>query len=188
MDEDPTVPQEATTELQPDPEAPAIEGEPVDGEAQPVTRRRRGTRGGRGRGRSGGVAGAGPGGALIEKPRDTIRPVTPPAERRGVSPREPRGITPRAVPPARGRGRELPTGSVESLIARQNVLFEDFANRQSETMRDVQRALRGVSGRDSLPGAGHATLALPKVAIFLDVPNLIYAADDRNIKIDFGRL
>jgi uncharacterized LabA/DUF88 family protein len=91
----------------------------------------------------------------------------------------------RAAPrpaPSRSSGN---SGGIEGLIARQNVLFEDFAQQQSQTLRDVQRALRGAGGAQ---GASGNMMALPKLAIFLAVPNLIYAADQLNVKVDFGKL
>ena len=93
----------------------------------------------------------------------------------------PASAAPRSAPP-RGSSN---SGGIEGLIARQNVLFEDFAQQQSQTLRDVQRALRGAGGAQ---GASGNMMALPKVAIFLDVPNLIYAADQLNVKVDFGKL
>jgi uncharacterized LabA/DUF88 family protein len=107
---------------------------------------------------------------------------------RGESTRPPRGgdidRPPRrdSVPQSRDGGR---SGSVESLIARQNVLFEDFAAQQGETLRQLQRSVRGVGGAQGSTGN---LLALPKVAIFLDVPNLIYAAEQLGVRIDFGKL
>ena len=77
------------------------------------------------------------------------------------------------------------SGGIEGLIARPNVLFEDFAPQQTQTLRDAQRALRGAGGAQ---GASGNMMARPKVAIFLDVPNLIYAADQLNVKVDFGKL
>lgn len=75
--------------------------------------------------------------------------------------------------------------TVESLIARQNVLFEEFASQQTQALREMQRMVsnlgRGVAGA----GVG---IALPKVGVFLDVPNLIYAAEQVGARIHFGRL
>jgi uncharacterized LabA/DUF88 family protein len=91
--------------------------------------------------------------------------------------------TSRPLAPSRGGGGN--SGGIEGLIARQNVLFEEFAQTQGQTLRDVQRALRGAGGAQSAAGN---MMALPKVAIFLDVPNLIYAADQLGVRIDFGKL
>lgn len=86
----------------------------------------------------------------------------------------------RSGPPAR-------TGSVESLIARQNVLFEDFANQQQQTLRDIARAVQGAD-RGGQAGSAVAPIVLPRVGVFLDVPNLVFAADDSGVRVHFGKL
>ena len=96
----------------------------------------------------------------------------------------PRTESPRPAPmPQQSSSRG---GSVESLFARQNVLFEQFANEQAQAMREMQRTL-GNAGRGGAVQAG-SSLALPKVAIFLDVPNLIYAAEQMGARVHFGKL
>ena len=91
-----------------------------------------------------------------------------------------------APPPRRDNGRGGGGGgSVESLIARQNVLFEEFTQQQSQTLRELQRSVHGAGGAQA--GGGNM-LALPKVAIFLDVPNLIYAAEQMGVRVHFGKL
>jgi uncharacterized LabA/DUF88 family protein len=103
-------------------------------------------------------------------------------------PRRDNGRGERALDGGARGGRPSSTAggsSVESLIARQNVLFEDFAQQQSQTLRELQRSVRGVGGAQA--GAGNL-LALPKVAIFVDVPNLIYAAEQIGVRIHFGKL
>jgi uncharacterized LabA/DUF88 family protein len=56
-------------------------------------------------------------------------------------------------------------------------------------MRDMQRALSSISRSGSAnAAAGSNALALPKVGIFLDVPNLIYTAEQLGVRIHFGRL
>jgi uncharacterized LabA/DUF88 family protein len=82
-------------------------------------------------------------------------------------------------------GRAAPSGNVESLIARQNVLFEEFAQQQAQTLREVQRAVRGIGGAQ---GAAGNMMALPKVAVFVDVPNLIYTSEQMGVRVHFGKL
>jgi uncharacterized LabA/DUF88 family protein len=118
-----------------------------------------------------------------------------PGMRRGRSPLPPRRddvAPPRrddAPPPRRDNSRDSNRGGggggVESLIARQNVLFEEFSQQQAQTLRELQRSVHGSGGAQA---AGGNMLALPKVAIFLDVPNLIYAAEQMGIRIHFGKL
>lgn len=67
------------------------------------------------------------------------------------------------------------------MIARQNVLFEEFAQQQNQAMRDLQRAIAGRGGPGFSP-------VLPKVGVFLDVPNLIYAAEQMGVRVHFGKL
>jgi uncharacterized LabA/DUF88 family protein len=88
--------------------------------------------------------------------------------------------------PQQGPRRDGPPGSVEALFARQNVLFESFANQQEQTLREMQRVV-GNLGRGG-GGSSGTGVALPKVAIFLDVPNLIYAAEQVGARVHFGKL
>ncbi len=84
------------------------------------------------------------------------------------------------------RRPEGPPGSVEALIARQNVLFEEFSSQQGQALREMQRVVRSAGGGSAASAAG--SVGLPKVGIFLDVPNLIYAADQMGVRVDFGKL
>jgi uncharacterized LabA/DUF88 family protein len=58
---------------------------------------------------------------------------------------------------------------------------------QSNAMRDLARTAGNV-GRGRGGAAAGSSLALPKVAIFLDVPNLIYAAEQIGVRVHFGKL
>jgi uncharacterized LabA/DUF88 family protein len=82
--------------------------------------------------------------------------------------------------------RETRGGNAESLIARQNVLFEEFAGQQQQTLREIQRAL--TSGRGGGASNAIAPIVLPKVGVFLDVPNVVFAADDAGVRVHFGKL
>jgi uncharacterized LabA/DUF88 family protein len=96
-----------------------------------------------------------------------------------------RGVAGPTVAQAR-RGDGGPPGSVEALIARQNVLIEDFMQQQTQGLREVQRTVNNISRGG---GAGAAAAAVtPKVGIFLDVPNLIYAAEQIGVRIHYGKL
>jgi len=68
------------------------------------------------------------------------------------------------------------------------VLFEEFAGQQQQTLREIQRGLQS-AGRGGQASAGAvAPIILPKVGIFLDVPNVTYAAEDAGVRVDFGKL
>ncbi len=77
---------------------------------------------------------------------------------------------------------------MESLIARQNVLFEDFAGQQAQTLREIQRSLANGGRAGNGPGGAVAPIVLPKVGVFLDVPNVVFAADDAGVRVHFGKL
>jgi uncharacterized LabA/DUF88 family protein len=139
-----------------EPEAAAPAAQEEAAEAPAPARRRRGTRGGRGRGGRANGAGA----------TAAAAPPTAAPTRRPEAP--------------------APRGGIESLIARQNVLFEEFAAQQTQALREVQRTVVEVARRGG--GDGGFAGALPKVGIFLDVPNLIYAAEQQGVRIDIGRL
>ena len=123
--------------------------------------------------------------AVVEQPSRTGRE-QPSRRQRGRGRRDegqPRNGRPEQ--PAREGQRG---GSVESLIARQNVLFEEFAGQQQQTLREIQRGLQS-AGRGGQASAGAvAPIILPKVGVFLDVPNVTYAAEDAGVRVDFGKL
>jgi uncharacterized LabA/DUF88 family protein len=190
--------------------APVAEAETpvVTGDVEPVVpaapaRRSRGRRGS-GRGRAAAAAPATP---AVEEPVEEPAPEDPappaPPQSRGrrtpttgapggaaAAPRSatatPNGRAASPPPsrqaPSAGRGG----GSVEALIARQNVLFEEFTQQQMQALREVQKTISDY-GRTSGRGAA-IPAAPPKVGIFLDVPNLIYAAEAAGVKVHFGKL
>lgn len=192
-------------------EAPAPEAAPQPEGASETPRRSRGRRGGARRI----PAAEAPATAESEQPERQERPEPQPRDRsrgrsRGGRPAQPvasvaaeraaaekdaqvsrpRPGTRRPdgqAPPRRdGRDGGGRGGSVESLIARQNVLFEEFSEQQTQALRELQRVLSGRSG--SSGGAGAVSSILPRVGVFLDVPNLIYAAEQMGVRVHFGKL
>ena len=145
----------------------------------PRPRTRRGTRGGAGTPQARGPARSAR--TAVLRPRPAVASNGRAPARSAPTP----GVRGPHVAPSAVSGGGGNSGGIEGLIARQNVLFEEFAQQQAQTLRDVQRALRGAGGAQ---GAAGNMMALPKVAIFLDVPNLIYAADQLDVKVDFGKL
>ena len=142
-------------------------------------------RGRRGSGRSG--AGTPAGIPDTVAPRPERPPLRDRPERPAFNDRPPRDRQDRPDRPQQDRGprRDGPPGTVEALFARQNVLFENFANQQEQTLRDMQRTVSNLQRGGGGSGSG---VALPKVAIFLDVPNLIYAAEQIGARVHFGKL
>jgi uncharacterized LabA/DUF88 family protein len=164
----------AESQAGPTPEASlqTAESGPEAGTDRPRRSRSRGSRGGARRSRS--QAAATPRAESLPNDTSAVQPVTPPRRESG-----PNGAS---VPRP---GRPAPSGNVESLIARQNVLFEEFAQQQAQTLREVQRAVRGIGGAQ---GAAGNMMALPKVAVFVDVPNLIYTSEQMGVRVHFGKL
>ena len=79
---------------------------------------------------------------------------------------------------------EEPT-TLEALIARQASTLDGFAKDVTAAIRDLQQTvgeMRGQIGRDG------AHTSHPRVGLFVDVPNVIYAAERRGITLDFGRV
>jgi uncharacterized LabA/DUF88 family protein len=123
-----------------------------------------------------------------------------------ATPSEDAGTTAAAAPKRRrgtrgGRGRKKPPAapateaaaeeaapaapqSLEALVARQVTLLEQFARETVATHKALQAAIDDLRGRVERASSG----AAPRVGIFVDVPNLVYAAERRNVSIDFGRV
>jgi uncharacterized LabA/DUF88 family protein len=110
------------------------------------TKRRRGTRGGRGRKKPG----AKTDGAEVEE---------------AIAPAEP--------------------ATLEDIIARQASTLESFAKDVTLAIKNLQQTVGDLQGQ-----IAHrpAMTSHPRVALFVDVPNVIYAAERRNVTIDFGRV
>lgn len=94
---------------------------------------------------------------------------------------------------AEGLAETRPTGpgvppTLEALLARQNSLLETMAAQQLASLQALQHSLaileRRIGGGEAAP---HFT-SLPRVAIFVDVPNVMYAAERLGVSINFGKL
>ena len=120
----------------------------VDGDAASPAKRRRGTRGGRGRKKPGAAAN---GDAAIVEPARDGEPLT-----------------------------------LEGAIAHQSAVLDGFARDITATLKKLQTTVADLQSRIDRPPS--ASTAHPRVGIFVDVPNLIYASERRNINLDFGRV
>jgi len=129
-----------------DPEAPA--GAPA--------KRRRGTRGGRGRKKNG---------------HEATEPLPPTA------------IAVPAPTPVREKRRAAPT--LEEAIEHQAAAIEALTRELSATLKSVQTQISDIERRiEQQP----ETAISPRVGIFVDVPNVIYAAERRGVALDFGKV
>ena len=162
-----------------------IQGEttPDAADAEIHRRRRRPRRGGRGRRRNG----VSPDASL-----DVGEAISPDlAEAEGIAlPEQPEpALAPEPAPAARQR----PSGSgsalspLEALMARQNVILDQLMQRQEKMARSMEQALLAVESR--LKGTDLSRVsAMPRLAVFVDVPNIMYAAERYKVAVDFGKL
>lgn len=165
--------------------APGV-GDEGDG-SDAVRRRRRSRRGGRGRSRNGSAAE----GVLAEAESiaadamDTEVAADDYAATAAPTPAPSSLVVPPSSPPPAARsGSPSP---LEQLVARQNVILDQLMQRQQEMARSMERALTTIERR--LTGTDLTRVsAMPRAGVFVDVPNIIYAADRYNIALDFGKL
>ncbi|MBF6601211.1 MAG: NYN domain-containing protein [Dehalococcoidia bacterium] len=140
------------------PASSAATGEEFEPAAHP-TKRRRGTRGGRGRKKNG---------------------ATPEPAKAEVAAPEPEAPARRRPAP---RSESL---TIEDALARQAVALEGFTREVTATLKGLQASVAELQHRaDGQPDGGAAH---ERVGIFVDVPNVIYAAERRGITLDFGKV
>lgn len=104
-----------------------------------------------------------------------------------VPPEQPTTAPRRAPVPARQNRADTQLGTLEALVARQNVVLDAMLTRLT-SFTSIERALTALEHRLSIQGAGGSGTAAPRVGIFVDVPNIIYAADRIGVTIDFGKV
>jgi uncharacterized LabA/DUF88 family protein len=150
----------ATAAAKPDVKTPPPEEEPAP--KKPPTRR--GSRGRRG--------GAGRKGAAAPAAPAAVAPIE-----------EPAAAAPAPVIPIRPEG-----GTLEALLARQTAVLEQLAERETSALKAVQGTLSAIENRLSQSGVATPGGERPRVGIFVDVPNVMYAAERVGVTLDFGKL
>lgn len=141
----------ATPADTPAPSPTSLAASEFEDDAQaPAAKRRRGTRGGRGR-KKPGTNGDAPA-AIIDLP-----------------------LTPKGQPV-----------SLEAVVAQQAAVLESFARDVTSTLKALQTAVSNLG--DRVDSGRRSAASKGRVGIFVDVPNLIYAAERRGVTIDFGRV
>jgi uncharacterized LabA/DUF88 family protein len=77
--------------------------------------------------------------------------------------------------------------TLEEALAQQSAVLDRFATDVTASLKSLQSTVADLQSRlDGAPSANGK--AHPRVGIFVDVPNLIYAAERRKVQIDFGRV
>ncbi|MGH2588712.1 MAG: NYN domain-containing protein, partial [Dehalococcoidia bacterium] len=160
----------------------------VDGEQQQARRRRRSRRGGRGRRRNGTapdmeLVGEAAEPELAEAEGVALPAVEPEPEPAQASPPRPFQPAPRERP-ERGGSALSP---IEALVARQNVILDQLMQQQRQMARTLEQTLSAIEGKLKGTDLSHVS-AMPRLAVFVDVPNIMYAAERYRVAVDFGRL
>ncbi|MBI4571530.1 MAG: NYN domain-containing protein [Chloroflexi bacterium] len=137
------------------------------------------------RGRRGGVGRKRP---LAKTVTDGAQPAAAAPAARNSTRATPVEAPARATPPARPAARPQGGGplTLEAMIARQDVFLQDLGAQQAETLKALQGSLSSIEHR-LLTLAGQAT-ERPRVAIFVDVPNVMYAADRMKVKLNYKKM
>jgi uncharacterized LabA/DUF88 family protein len=88
---------------------------------------------------------------------------------------------PLATTPVRTNG-----GALEALLTQQETILHEFSESQATAMKGVQGSLSAIENR--LAGISRATTEGPRVGIFVDVPNVMYAAERQRVTLDFKKM
>ncbi len=135
--------------------------------------------------------------SAAEEPKATATPsATSPSGRsrrgrRGGAGRK-AAATPAEAPPAEEPAPVIPLhgepATVEAVLARQTTVLEQMAEQQLAALKGLQGSLSAIenrlAGMDRLAGVAKR----PRVGIFVDVPNVVYAAERLRITVDFGKV
>ena len=81
---------------------------------------------------------------------------------------------------------EAPT--LEGLMSQQQATLQELAAQQVSTLKGLQGSLAAIEGRLAGADGPASPTERPRVGIFVDVPNIMYAAERERVKIDFGKV
>ena len=98
---------------------------------------------------------------------------------------------PEKVQPARGRSapsRPKPATTVNGAIDIDGASLAELMQRQLEALKSVQSSLSSIENRLTTGIGVGAGTDRPRLGIFVDVPNVMYAAERQKVKIDYGKL
>jgi len=82
--------------------------------------------------------------------------------------------------------------TVDGLLSQQQVAIQDLAAQQISTLKGLQASLSAIENRLGNGGDGgdrsSALATRPRVAVFVDVPNIMYAAERERVVLDYGKV
>ena len=157
--------------------AKAAAAPPEDADAaEPAPSRRRGTRGGRGRTRAS-TADAEPAAAPAAT---TAEPAAKPARKRAPVRKRATKAAPAPAPAADPEPDLSTEAGFVALVQRQTELLE-------QQTRLLQSLVAGQGAADA-PGAAGEIGIKPRMALFVDVPNILYAAERSGVTVDWEKI
>ena len=79
--------------------------------------------------------------------------------------------------------------TADGLLSQQQAAIQDLAAQQIATLKGLQASLSAIENRLGNGGGRSSALAIrPRVAIFVDVPNIMYAAERERVVLDYGKV
>lgn len=104
-----------------------------------------------------------------------------------LTPFEPAARAPETVLPSReARGRKT---SVEDELLKQSVFLDQMLQRQTHMVKTLDRMMMALERTSGGGGAGGAGVVIPqRTGVFVDVPNIVYAAERIGLEIDWGKV
>ena len=75
-------------------------------------------------------------------------------------------------------------------MSAQQAALQDLAAQQVLTLKGLQGSLSAIENRLTNSGGGRASALAdrPRIGIFVDVPNIMYAAEREHVTLDYGRV
>ena len=77
-------------------------------------------------------------------------------------------------------------GTLEALVVQQEAALRELTEQQVLALKGLQGSLSAIENR--LIALSHLVTERPRVGIFVDVPNVMYAAERENVRLDFKKV
>ncbi|MCH8065474.1 MAG: NYN domain-containing protein [Chloroflexi bacterium] len=79
--------------------------------------------------------------------------------------------------------------TVDGLLSQQQTAIQELVAQQVATLKGLQGSLSAIENRLNNGGDRSSALAVrPRVAVFVDVPNIMYAAERERVVLDYGKV
>ena len=78
---------------------------------------------------------------------------------------------------------------MDGLLSQQQTAIQELVAQQVATLKGLQGSLSAIENRLNNGGDRSSALAVrPRVAVFVDVPNIMYAAERERVVLDYGKV